>query len=114
MNEPARKPRLPVLAYQYVSGSYRLANHGWQDGFAGVDRADSRRVYVAFCAGSESLSQVTPMPRYALETVILVLLVLWLLGAFVVPIGTNLIHLVLVVVLIVLVFRMLQGRRPLR
>ena len=54
------------------------------------------------------------MPRYALETVILVLLVLWLLGAFVVPIGTNLIHLVLVVVLIVLVFRMLQGGRPLR
>ena len=51
------------------------------------------------------------MPRYALETVILVLLVLWLLGAFVIPIGTSLIHLVLVLVLVV---RVLQGGRPLR
>ena len=54
------------------------------------------------------------MPRYALETVILVLLVLWLLGAFVIPIGTSLIHLVLVLVLVVLVVRVLQGGRPLR
>ena len=54
------------------------------------------------------------MPRYALETVILVLLVLWLLGAFVIPIGTSLIHLVLVLVLLVLVVRVLQGGRPLR
>ncbi len=51
------------------------------------------------------------MPRYALETIILILLVLWLLGAFVVPIGTNLIHVVLVIVLIVVVLRVLQGSR---
>ena len=54
------------------------------------------------------------MPRYALETIILILLVLWLLGAFIVPIGTNLIHLVLVIILAVVVLRLLQGSRPLR
>ena len=51
------------------------------------------------------------MPRYALETIILLLLVLWLLGAFVIPIGTNLIHVVLVIVLVVVVLRVLQGSR---
>ena len=53
------------------------------------------------------------MPRYTLETIILVLLVLWLLGAFVSPIGGNLIHLVLVLILAVVVVRFLQGRRTL-
>ena len=53
------------------------------------------------------------MPRYTLETIILILLVLWLLGAFVAPIGGNLIHLLLVVVLVVVVVRLLQGRRVL-
>jgi len=51
------------------------------------------------------------MPRYALETIILILLVLWLLGAFIVPFGEILIHLVLVLVLVVVVLRVLQGRR---
>jgi len=40
------------------------------------------------------------MPRYTLETIIVVLLILWLLGAFVVPFGGDLIHLLLVVILI--------------
>ena len=49
-----------------------------------------------------------------LETIIVVLLVLWLLGAFVVqvPAVGGLIHLLLVVILVVLVIRLLQGRRP--
>ena len=53
------------------------------------------------------------MPRYTLETLIVVLLLLWLLGVFVFPFGGNLIHLILLVVLIVVLVRLLQGRRPL-
>jgi hypothetical protein len=53
------------------------------------------------------------MPRYSLETIILVLILLWLLGAFIAPFGGSLIHLILVVVLVVVVFRLLQGRRVL-
>jgi hypothetical protein len=53
------------------------------------------------------------MPRYTLETIILILLFLWLLGAFIVPFGGGLIHLILVVVLVVVVIRLLQGRRVL-
>lgn len=53
------------------------------------------------------------MPRYLLETIIVVLIILWLLGAFVIPTAGNLIHLLLVIVLVVIVIRVLQGRRPL-
>jgi hypothetical protein len=53
------------------------------------------------------------MPRYSLETIVVVLLILWLLGAFVIPIGTSLIHLLLVAVLVVILLRVLEGRRPL-
>ena len=50
-----------------------------------------------------------------LETIVVVLLVLWLLGAFVTPIPAigGLVHLLLVVTLVVVVIRFLQGRRPL-
>jgi hypothetical protein len=50
-----------------------------------------------------------------LETIIVVLLLLWLLGAFVSPIPAvgGLVHLLLVVILAVVVIRLLQGRRPL-
>jgi hypothetical protein len=49
-----------------------------------------------------------------LETIIVILLVLWLLGAFVVelPAIGGFVHLLLVVVLFVVVIRLLQGRRP--
>jgi len=53
------------------------------------------------------------MPRYTLETIIVVLLILWLLGAFIAPFGGNLIHLLLVVILVVVVIRLLQGRSAL-
>jgi hypothetical protein len=53
------------------------------------------------------------MPRYTLEAIIVLLLILWLLGAFVAPVGGNLIHLLLLVVLVVAVVRLLQGRRVL-
>ena len=51
------------------------------------------------------------MPRYTLETIILILLIHWLLGAFIAPFGGELIHLLLVVVLVVVVVRLVQGRR---
>jgi len=53
------------------------------------------------------------MPRYTLETIILVLLILWLLGAFLAPFGGDLIHLLLLVIVIVVVIRLLQGRNVL-
>ena len=46
-----------------------------------------------------------------LWTVVVVLLILWALGAFVVPIGGGLIHLLLVIALVVLVFQVITGRR---
>ena len=51
------------------------------------------------------------MPRYALETVVVILLLLRLLGAFVSPFGGNLIHLLLLVVVAVVALRLVQGRR---
>ena len=51
------------------------------------------------------------MPRYALESILIVLLLLWLFGAFISPFGGNLIHLLLVVILAVVVFRFVTGRR---
>lgn len=53
------------------------------------------------------------MPRYSLESIIILLVILWLLGAFIAPFGGNLIHLLLLVVLVVVVLRVLQGRRVL-
>jgi hypothetical protein len=46
-----------------------------------------------------------------LWTIAVILLVLWLLGAFAFPIGGGLIHILLVMALIVIVFNLLQGRR---
>ncbi|MFL5240840.1 MAG: lmo0937 family membrane protein [Gemmataceae bacterium] len=50
------------------------------------------------------------MPRYTLETIIVILLILWLLGWLAIPTAGNLIHLLLVVILIVVIIRLLQGR----
>ena len=46
-----------------------------------------------------------------LETIIIVLLVLWALGFLAFHVGGGLIHLLLVIALVVFIFRMLQGRR---
>jgi hypothetical protein len=45
-----------------------------------------------------------------LEVLIVVLLVLWLLGGFVVPVGGSLIHVLLLIVVVLVVVRLLQGR----
>jgi Family of unknown function (DUF5670) len=42
-----------------------------------------------------------------------VLLVLWLLGGFVVPVGGSLIHLLLVIVLVLIILRWVQRAGPL-
>jgi hypothetical protein len=46
-----------------------------------------------------------------LEILIVVLLLLWLAGAFVWPVGGNLIHLLLVVIVVIIIIRLLEGRR---
>lgn len=46
-----------------------------------------------------------------LWTIAVILLVLWLLGAFIVPVGGALIHLLLVIALVVVVYRLVTGRR---
>ena len=46
-----------------------------------------------------------------LFTIALVLFILWALGFFVFPIGGGLIHILLVIALIVIVYRLLTGQR---
>jgi hypothetical protein len=45
-----------------------------------------------------------------LELLIVILLVGWMVGAFVFPVGGSLIHVLLVVVLALIIVRILQGR----
>jgi len=47
-----------------------------------------------------------------LWTIAVILFILWLLGFFVVHVGGGLIHLLLVIALIVIVYRLLTGQRP--
>lgn len=47
-----------------------------------------------------------------LWTIAVILLILWLLGAFVVPVGGGLIHLLLVIAIVVVLYRVITGRRP--
>ncbi len=48
-----------------------------------------------------------------LETIIIILVILWALGFFAFHIGGGLIHLLLVIAVVVLIIRLLQGRRVL-
>lgn len=47
-----------------------------------------------------------------LWTIAVILLILWLLGSFVVPFGGGLIHLLLVIAIVVVLYRVITGRRP--
>ena len=47
-----------------------------------------------------------------LWTIAIVLLVLWLLGGFVFNVAGGLIHVLLVVAVIVILYRLITGRRP--
>jgi hypothetical protein len=46
-----------------------------------------------------------------LWTIAIILIILWLLGFFVVNVG-GIIHLLLVIALVVIVYRLVTGRRP--
>ena len=46
-----------------------------------------------------------------LELLIVIILVLWLLGALIIPVGSNLIHVLLVIILVLIIVRLVQGRR---
>ncbi|BAI95930.1 hypothetical protein Sj15T_02640 [Sphingobium sp. TA15] len=46
-----------------------------------------------------------------LWTILVILLILWALGAFVMPVGGALIHLLLVLALVVLIYQLVAGRR---
>ena len=48
-----------------------------------------------------------------LETIIIVLVILWALGFFAFHVSSGLVHVLLVIALIVLIIRLLQGRRVL-
>ena len=47
-----------------------------------------------------------------LWTIALILLVLWLLGGFVFNVAGGLIHILLVIAVVVVVYRLITGRRP--
>lgn len=47
-----------------------------------------------------------------LWTIVIILLVLWLLGGFVFNIAGGLIHILLVIAVIVILYRVITGRRP--
>ena len=85
--------------------------------FLKIDPSQNERCFDNIAAsesGKTSFSGSQPSkPSYIvmLYTIVVVLLILWLLGAFVVPMGGSLIHLLLVVALVVLVFQLLTGRR---
>ena len=51
------------------------------------------------------------MPRYTLEAIVAILIILWLLGWLVVPVAGNFVHLLLVVILVVVLIRVLSGYR---
>lgn len=46
-------------------------------------------------------------------TIAVILLVLWLLGFFVFPVAGSLIHILLVIAVIVVLYRVITGRKPL-
>ncbi len=46
-----------------------------------------------------------------LETILIVLVVAWALGFFAFHVSSNLIHVLLVIALVVLILRLLRGRR---
>ncbi len=47
-----------------------------------------------------------------LFTIALILFILWVLGFFVIHVGGGLIHALLVIALIIIVYRLITGRRP--
>jgi hypothetical protein len=46
-----------------------------------------------------------------LEILVIILVLLWLTGAFVVPVGGSAIHLLLVIVIVIVIVRLVRGER---
>lgn len=46
-----------------------------------------------------------------LELIIVILVIAWAVGAFVVPVGGSLIHLLLVIAIVILIVRLMRGER---
>jgi len=64
---------------------------------------------VAPIATHSEYDQLGEIQRSMLETIIVILVILWLLGFFVVHVG-SLIHFLLVLAVVVLIIRVLRGR----
>jgi uncharacterized protein DUF5670 len=64
---------------------------------------------LAKAGGSRRATQLGGVMLY---TIAVILLILWLLGFFAFHVGGGLIHLLLVIAIIVIVVRLVQGRRP--
>lgn len=47
-----------------------------------------------------------------LLTIAIVLFILWILGGFVLNVGGGLIHILLVIAVIVIIYRVITGRKP--
>lgn len=59
---------------------------------------------------SDHQNEEKHMSRYSLETIIVILIILWLLGWLAFPVGGNLIHILLVIILVVVVIRLMRGQ----
>jgi len=59
-----------------------------------------------------SLFPLTTRSSVMLWTIAVIIFILWLLGAFVMPVGGSLIHILLVVAIIVVLYRIITGRKP--
>ena len=46
-----------------------------------------------------------------LWSIVVILLILWLLGGFVIPVGTSAVHLLLIVVLVLVIFQFVPSAR---
>ena len=46
-----------------------------------------------------------------IELLIVILVIAWLMGGFVFPVGSSLIHLILVIVVVLILVRVLRGER---
>ena len=111
------KPVDPRKLLAVVDHLWQVCEHamrrscGSSRGFFRSDGSRSIRYGTGNAAFSRCPTPETTVPRYSLETIILILVLLWLLGAFIAPFGGDIIHLLLVVILVVVVIRVLDGRR---
>ena len=98
----------------------KLRREGWTVATTGSGHSKATRPAGGWRRRQGGGARISPDPasettmfRYPLETIVLVFVLFWLLGAFIVPFGGPFIHLILLLVLVVIVVRVLEGRRRL-